>query len=224
MLFVGYPKETKGYYFYNSSKNKVFVARNAIFLEKEHISKGTNGSKILLDKIRVPQRRIESVMETQKVSQDVVEPTQVPQDLRRSGRICQNLEICGFLVTDNHDVILMDHDEPASYQETISSPDSKKWLEAMKSEMQSMYANKVWTLIDPPNGLKTIGCKWVFKKNTDMDGNVHTFKARLVAKCFKQTHGVDYDETFSPMAMLKSIRIPLAIVAYYDYEIWKMAV
>ena len=118
----------------------------------------------------------------------------------------------------------MDHDEPASYQEAISSPDSDRWLESMKSEMQSMYDNQVWTLIDPPNGLKTIGCKWVFKKKTDIDGNVHTFKARLVAKGFKQTHGVDYDETFSLVAMLKSIRILLAIATYYDYEIWQMDV
>ena len=75
-------------------------------------------------------------------------------------------------------------------------------------------------MIDPPKGLKSTGCTWVFKKKTDMDGNVHTFKARLVAKGFKQTHGIDYDETFSPVAMLKSIRILLAIAAYYDYEIW----
>ena len=114
----------------------------------------------------------------------------------------------------------MDHDEPISYQEAVSSSDSEKWLDATKSEMQSMYDNQVWTLIDPPDGLKTIGCKWVFKKKTDMEGNVHTFKARLVAKGFKQTHGIDYDETFSLVAMLKSIRILLAIVAYYDYEIW----
>ena len=57
-----------------------------------------------------------------------------------------------------------------------------------------------------------------------MDGNVHTYKARLVAKGFKQTHGIDYDEIFSPVAMLKSIRILLAIAAYYDYEIWQMDV
>ena len=118
----------------------------------------------------------------------------------------------------------MDHDEPSSYQEAISSPDSNRWLEAMKSEMQSMYDNHVWTLINPPNGLKTIGCKWVFKKKTDMDGNVHTFKALLVAKGLKQTHGVDYDETCSPVAMLNSIRILLAIAAYYDYEIWQVDV
>ena len=113
-LFVGYLKETKGYYFYNSSENKVFVARNAILLEREHISKGTIRSKIQFDEIRAPQRSIEPVMETQQVSQDVVEPTQVTQDLRRSGRIRQNPKRYGFLVTDNHDVILMDHDEPAS--------------------------------------------------------------------------------------------------------------
>ena len=57
-----------------------------------------------------------------------------------------------------------------------------------------------------------------------MDGNVHTYKARLVAKGFRQTHGIDFDETFSPVAMLKSIRILLAIAAYYDYEIWQMDV
>ncbi|PKI41977.1 hypothetical protein CRG98_037595 [Punica granatum] len=73
-------------------------------------------------------------------------------------------------------------------------------------------------------GAKPIGCKWVFKKKTDMDGNVITFKGRLVAKGFRQVHGVDYDETFSPVAMFKSIRILLAIAAYYDYEIWQMDV
>jgi Reverse transcriptase (RNA-dependent DNA polymerase) len=57
-----------------------------------------------------------------------------------------------------------------------------------------------------------------------MDGNLTTYKARLVAKGFKQIQGVDYDETFSPMAMFKSIRILLAIVAFYDYEIWKIDV
>ena len=57
-----------------------------------------------------------------------------------------------------------------------------------------------------------------------MDGNVHIFKARLVVKGFKQIHGIDYDETFSPVTMLKSIQILLTIAAYYGYEMWQMDV
>ena len=114
--------------------------------------------------------------------------------------------------------------EPTSYKEAISDGESEKWLETMKAEMQSMYDNQVWDLVDLPNGSKPVGCKWVFKKKTDVDGKVQTFKAMLVVKGFTQTQGIDYDETFSPVAMLKSIRILMAIAAYFDYEIWQMDV
>jgi hypothetical protein len=87
-----------------------------------------------------------------------------------------------------------------------------------------MYDNQVWDLVDLPPESRAVGSKWVFKLKTDMDGNVQTYKARLVSKGFTQTQGVDYEETFSPIAMIKSIRILLAIVAYYDYEIWQMGV
>ena len=89
----------------------------------------------------------------------------------------------------------------------------------MKSEIESMHDNQVWNLVDPIDGVRPMECKWIFKKKIDMDGNVHIHKARLVAKGFKQIQGIDYDETFSPVAMLKSIRILLAIAAFYDYEI-----
>ena len=98
-------------------------------------------------------------------------------------------------------------------------PDSNKWLEAMKSEIGSMYENKVWTLEILPEGRKAIQNKWIFKKKTDADGNVTVYKARLVAKGFSQVPGIDYDETFSPVAMLKSVRIMLAIAAFFYYEI-----
>ena len=77
--------------------------------------------------------------------------------------------------------------------------------------MGSMYENKVWTLVDLPDDRQAIENKWIFKKKTDADGNVTVYKARLVAKGFRQVQGVDYDETFSPIAMLKSVRIMLAI-------------
>ena len=75
----------------------------------------------------------------------------------------------------------------------------------MKSEIGSMYENKVWTLMDLLDDRKAIENKWILKKKTDADGNVTVYKARLVAKGFQQVQGVDYDETFSPVAMLKSV-------------------
>ena len=82
-----------------------------------------------------------------------------------------------------------------------------------------MYDNQVWTLVDPLEGAKIIEYKWIFKEKAR-----NIFKGWLVAKGFKQTHSIDYDETFSPVVMLKSIRILLAIVTYYDYKIWQMDV
>ena len=89
----------------------------------------------------------------------------------------------------------------------------------MKSEMGSIYENKVRKMVDLPNDWQSIENKWIVKKKTDADGNVTVYKARLVAKGFQQVQGIDYDETFSPVAMLKSVRIMLAIAAFYDYEI-----
>ena len=82
----------------------------------------------------------------------------------------------------------------------------------------------MWTLVDLPDDRQAIENKWIFKKKTDADGNVTNYKARLVPKGFREVQGIDYDETFSPIVMLKSVRIMLAIAAFYDYEIWQMDV
>ncbi|KAL2237863.1 UNVERIFIED_CONTAM: Retrovirus-related Pol polyprotein from transposon RE2 [Sesamum indicum] len=97
--------------------------------------------------------------------------------------------------------------------------DSDKWLEAMKSKMDSMGSNQVSTLVDPSQGIKPVGCKWVYKRKLGANGEVTAFKAKLVAKGYTQGPGVDFEETYSPMAMTKSIQILIAIAAWYDYEI-----
>ena len=117
-------------------------------------------------------------------------------------------------------VMLLDHDELANYEEAMMSPDSAKWLEAMKSEMRSMCENKVWTLIDLPNDWRAIEIKWIFKRKTGANSSVTIYKARIVAKGFRQVQGVDYDESFSLVSMLESVRIMLVISAFY--EIWQM--
>ncbi|KAJ9542417.1 hypothetical protein OSB04_028923 [Centaurea solstitialis] len=223
-FFVGYPKTTVGYYFYNPEENKVFVARNGKFLEEKFLS--LENTRKDVDLQIVDEESTTPVVEPE-IQHSNVEPQSEPieevqtQDLRRSSRIRQEPDrYLGFLVSQDSG----DLNEPTSYGEAVSGSESEQWQEAMKAEMQSMYDNQVWELTDLPQHCKAVGRKWVFKKKTDMDGNVHTFKARLVAKGFTQTHGIDYDETFSPVAMLKSIRILMAISAYFNYEIWQMDV
>jgi hypothetical protein len=81
-------------------------------------------------------------------------------------------------------VLLVDHDEPATYTEAMKGSESEKWLEAMKSETRSMYDNQVWTLVDIPSDCKAVENKWIFKKRTDADCNVIIYKARIVVKGF----------------------------------------
>ena len=79
-------------------------------------------------------------------------------------------------------------------------------------------------IVEAPKGVKLIRCKWIYKRKKGLDGKVETFKARLVAKGYTQKEGIDYEKTFLPIAMLKSIWILLAIAAKLDYEIWQMDV
>ncbi|GJS04091.1 putative RNA-directed DNA polymerase [Tanacetum coccineum] len=231
-LFIGYPKESFGYLFYKPKDNVVFVARRGVFLEREMISKEDSGSKIDLEEIQ------ESVDEepiiTTDTQQEVVTPVK-PDDIsllirRTSSRVSKPSQdpqfYYGFHIEEDKisDSTLTELNKPANYKEAMASPESSKWKEAMKSEVQSMYDNQVWNLVDTTTGFKTVGCKWIFKKKTNMDGKVHTYKARLVAKGYTQTHEIDYEETFSPVAKIKSIRIMLSIAAFHDYEIWQMDV
>ena len=102
------------------------------------------------------------------------------------------------------EVMLLDHDEPTNYEEAMMSPDSAKWLEAMKSKIESMYENKVWTLVDLPDDRQAIENKWIFKRKTDADSSITIYKARIVAKkVFRPVQGVDYDEIFSLVSMLR---------------------
>jgi hypothetical protein len=212
-IFVGYPRETLGYYFYNRQEGKVFVARHGTFLEKEFLTRKASGRTVQLEEVRDKPLGEDSASDAfmaEPVREPVVEVAPAP---RRSERL-----------RNASNVLLLDNDEPLTYAEAMVDPDSELWLEAMRSELKSMDDNQVWNLVDLPNGARTIECKWIFKKKTDMDGNVQIHKARLVAKGFRQVQGIDYNETFSPVAMLKSVRIILAIAAYFDYEIWQMDV
>lgn len=117
-----------------------------------------------------------------------------------------------------------DINDPVSYEKAVNSDDSDKWVNAMNEEIKSMNDNKVWELVELPEGQKRVGCKWIFKTKLDSQGNIERHKARLVAKGFNQREGIDYNETFSPVSKKDSLRIILALVAHYDLELHQMDV
>ncbi|GJU05371.1 retrotransposon protein, putative, ty1-copia subclass [Tanacetum coccineum] len=201
-IFIGYPKETIGYSFYYPPKNKVLVARNAKFLENSLITQEASRSledlEIIQEEDTYPS--IDTSLHHEEDDLEIDEPQSDIVPIRRSTRI-RHAPDRMFLYIDAEEHELGDLGEPANYKATLLDPESDKWLNAMNVEI-----------------------KWLFKKKTYMDGAVHTYKARIVAKDYTQTPGIIYEETFSPVADIKAIRILIAIIVFYDYEIWQMDV
>jgi hypothetical protein len=114
--------------------------------------------------------------------------------------------------------------DPMTYRAAISSPQGQLWRTAMDSEMASLHKAGTFTLVPLPANRTAIGCKWVFKTKRGADGAITKYKARLVAKGFLQRYGVDYDETYAPVARYPSIRAILALTAHHDWELHQMDV
>ncbi|MGH7240582.1 MAG: reverse transcriptase domain-containing protein, partial [Candidatus Saccharimonadales bacterium] len=114
--------------------------------------------------------------------------------------------------------------EPTTYAEAMARPDAKQWEQAAQEEYRSIQSAGTWTLVPLPPGRKAIGSKWVFKIKHNAAGSVERKKARLCAKGYSQKPGVDYHETFAPVARFSSIRVLLALAAVFDWEIHQMDV
>ena len=102
--------------------------------------------------------------------------------------------------------------EPRSLKEAQSRPDWPLWEKAIEEELATLKAAGTWEVVDAPEGVNIVGSKWVFRAKKDAAGNVVRYKARLVAQGFSQVPGVDYFDTFAPVARLASIRTVLAQV------------
>ncbi|RVW50232.1 Retrovirus-related Pol polyprotein from transposon TNT 1-94 [Vitis vinifera] len=107
--------------------------------------------------------------------------------LRRFARTKRSTILSDYVVyLQEFDYNIGAENDPESFSQAMSCKESELWYNAMKDEMSSMRCNDVWDLVELPNGVKTIGCKWVFKTKKDLSGNVERYKTRLVAKGFTQ--------------------------------------
>ncbi|BBG98715.1 HXXXD-type acyl-transferase family protein, partial [Prunus dulcis] len=105
---------------------------------------------------------------------------------------------------------------PTRVEEALKDP---KWAKAMDEEMLALQKNTTWEVMKLPIGKKTVGCRWVFTVKYKVDGTVDRYKARLVAKGYTQTYGVDYQETFSPVAKMNTVRVLISLAANMDWPL-----
>jgi hypothetical protein len=111
--------------------------------------------------------------------------------------------------------------EPANYEEAATD---QKWLDAMKEELKMIEKNQTWELVDRPQHKKAIGVKWIFRTKMNSDGSMNKYKARLVVKGYAQMFGVDFSETFAPVAKMDTIRMLLAFAAQKGWTLHQMDV
>ena len=113
------------------------------------------------------------------------------------------------------------HDEPQFYHQAVSH---QHWRDAMKAELLAIETNNTWSVISLPHGKHSIGCKWVYKVKHKSDGSIERYKTQLVAKGYNQQEGVDFLDTFSPVAKLVTVKVLLALAASQNWHIVQMDV
>jgi len=143
----------------------------------------------------------------------------VPQRFRTLDNIFNTTEVLNDF--EYSGVCYLAAEEPRSVDEALGE---QCWREAMLSEMESIEANKTWSLSELPAGHKAIGLKWVFKVKKDPQGKIIKHKARPVAKGYAQCEGVDFEEVYAPVARIETVRLMIALAAQKGWKIHHMDV
>ena len=107
--------------------------------------------------------------------------------------------------------------EPTNVEDALQD---ESWVKSMHDELFQFQRNDVWTLVPRLEGEHIIGTKWIFRNKIDKEGNVIRNKARLVAQRYSQVEGVDFDESFAPVARMESIRVLLALACHLKFKLY----
>jgi Reverse transcriptase (RNA-dependent DNA polymerase) len=169
-------------------------------------------------RVRKPTKKIADLLGGQGTWSTASRPTLAPGVQQPSGDWTASVEECveeyAFAAeTSNAEAL-----EPRSLAEARKRPDWPLWEKAIEEELATLKAAGTWEVVDEPRGVNIVGSKWVFKAKKDAAGNVVRYKARLVAQGFSQVPGVDYFDTFAPVARLASIQTVLVFAAAENYE------
>jgi Reverse transcriptase (RNA-dependent DNA polymerase)/gag-polypeptide of LTR copia-type/Zinc knuckle len=233
-LMVGYNGNKDGYRVWIPGTNTVYQSHDVKFKDEEIVS--SRAEFVLLShenrdvkSVEVDDKQtVSSNTEDVCQSEDETSTEQIPMavscpgtdHLRNRALLKKPAWLENYVTTvATNEAMIVTTDEPTTYNEAMSSKDNKKWQDAMKEEMLSLEENNTWKLVKLPPGCKAIDNRWVFHIKQSADGSVERYKARLVAKGYSQRAGIDYEETFSPVARFDTIRSVLSVVATENLHI-----
>ncbi|GJU87594.1 zinc finger, CCHC-type containing protein [Tanacetum coccineum] len=204
------------------SINSIIESRDAIFDENRFSS--------------IPRLKdiIPNVQESQMYDHADDVPSEIPGP--RKGKRVWKAKSYGFdfqlyLVEGSRDQVGSQYsycysieEDPRTYNEAMQSRDAAFWKEAIDDEIGSIIENNTWVLSDLPPCCKPLGCKWIIKRKIKVNGTIDKFKARLVIQGFRQKEGIDYFDTYAPVARITTIRLLLALAAIHNLVIHQMDV
>ncbi|KAL5752990.1 hypothetical protein ACOSQ2_023497 [Xanthoceras sorbifolium] len=211
-VFVGYGGDEFGYRFWDYENRKIIRSRDVIFNEnlmyKDRSIAESSSSTTEAETKEFAEFEEISGSDVQISPETVQEEPSAPE-LKRSSRVPKPIQRYSPSL---HYLLLTDSGEPECYDEAMQVEDSVKWESAIRDEMDSLMSNQTWELAELPPGKKALHNKWVFRIKEEHNGNKR-YKARMVVKGFQQKEGIDYNEIFSPVVKLTTIRLVLKIVA-----------
>ncbi|KAL0356269.1 UNVERIFIED_CONTAM: Retrovirus-related Pol polyprotein from transposon RE1 [Sesamum radiatum] len=224
-IFLGYSTQSKGYRIYNLKTKKLIISRDVEF--DEDAMWNWDEEKVERQTVMIPKETPPQQEEEEGTGQTDMErrnqqapgsPRRPPQSEeteeetppRRTKLLSDIYETCNFVMM-----------EPESFE---AAAKHEVWVQAMKEEIKMIEKNDTWELAERPKDKEVIGVKWIYKTKLNADGSIQKHKARLVAKGYSQLPGIDYTETFAPVARLDTIRALVAIAANKKWKIYQMDV
>jgi hypothetical protein len=231
VFFVGHDHQSKGYQMYWPKKHSISVERNIQWTKGGPAQ--LEGEKGNLVNQAEPPELIEPLPQNPapQMPQAPVLPTGLQTRRAANTAVAFDsaalwdlgtgvLDCCGAYWALSGEIIR----EPRNPKDAKTLPQWPQWLAAMEEEMRRINELGTWELVLKPADTNIVGCKWVYKVKRDQKGDVSRYKARLVAQGFTQVPGVDYVDTFAPVAKFSTLRVLLALAASYDWEIHQMDV
>ncbi|GMI99343.1 cysteine-rich RLK (RECEPTOR-like protein kinase) 8 [Hibiscus trionum] len=206
---------------------KIIISRDVVFDEvsrhKDNGDKGTTSLPLFLDDVPSIEgcTQFEENIDVTTSTEDAIRKNPPRQRKPPSHLSDYVVEMNYFSVLSCFFMEDSCGSEPKLYNEAKGVPE---WEDAMVEEISALNKNDTWELVPKPVDVDLITCKWVYKLKKKTDGTIDRYKARLVARGFSQQYGRDYDETFSPVARMTTVRTIISLAASRGWNLWQLDV